>query len=274
MYAGRTYASSVATDDEYYCLDDDASSSSKFYTSGLSYARRPSGTNNHSTVPRLQHRRLSSGSAAGLVHGVPRSAPLMCRPALNGDDDSFSFDSLDDDLLSESSPARHPPLPSRSRNRASLPACFSLLKMHTTATSSPAHTVSRQSPPTPRLPLAQRPASIPPPQAVHATPRGRRREAGASTSMRRADSRARTARPEELHSGASSSPADFPRRGRAPTRRNSSPPPTAALLHASSERTRGRARIAELSPDAPGFGTGRSGLVHRERAAAAGRVAL
>lgn len=265
MYAGRTYASSASstlTDDE----DDDASSKSFLYlgSSGLSYARRPSGTNNHSTVPRLQHRRLSSGSSPGLVQGFPRSAPVMCRPAAD-DDDDFPFD---DDMHSESSPARPT---ARSRNRASLPACFSLLKMASPASSSSgSNTVARQSPPTPRLPLAARPASIPPQAVLHTTPRGRRREADDSITRRAADSRARTARPVEYT--AEPAAADFPRRGREATRRNSSPPP-----HASSERaTRGRARVEELgvltSPDAPGYGTGRSGLVHRERTG--GRVAL
>ncbi|KJA27060.1 hypothetical protein HYPSUDRAFT_198360 [Hypholoma sublateritium FD-334 SS-4] len=216
MYAYASSASSTLTDDD----DDDAPS---FLYSALSYARRPSGTNNHSTVPRLQHRRLSSGSSAGLF---PRSAPVACRPP---PEDDLSFD---DDRRSECSPAR-------SRARASLPACFSLLKMASpahTASSSSGHTAARPSPPTPLLPLAARPASIP--------LRGRAEE------------------PDD----------DFPRRGRAATRRNSSPPP-----HPSSERpTRGRARVEELgapmSPDAPGYGAGRSGLLHRERTG--GRVAL
>ncbi|KAF9036622.1 hypothetical protein BJ165DRAFT_1408714 [Panaeolus papilionaceus] len=173
-------------------------------SNALSYARRPSGINNRSTVPRLQ-RRLSSGSPAPpRVPGVPRSAPIH---SLSSTDDTDSYsdnalsvsDSLEDaddnDIGSEKAwvdvkPKYPLPKSKRSHNRASLPAYFSLLQMKTSSSdtspvSSSGITVARQSPPTPKLPpgtdLVQsgtlRHNPLP---SAHDTPRGSRQETDAS----------------------------------------------------------------------------------------------
>ena len=113
------------------------------YPSALSYARRPSGTNNRSTIP-LLHRRTSSGSSSGHGHGIPCSAPIAsCGPsvriATDEDGDDEAYDSglefvrarrrVREDARRQSvdkgSTIRG--RVKRTRNRASLRACFSLL---------------------------------------------------------------------------------------------------------------------------------------------------
>jgi hypothetical protein len=297
--------------------DTSSKSANYIYTinsAALSYARRPSGTNNHSTVPHLQHRRLSSGSSSSHVRGIPRSAPLMS--ATSHDDELFDFgfssaealDIDDNDNHSEqdwgdSKPKYPGSIKSkRSRNRASLPACFSLLQMSSPKKASPVssssgNTIARVSPPTPKLPISTglshvHPVSSIPVQSIHSTPRGRRREADHSRSSRRSgqsDSSRSRSRPRRVL--VSESPRlvernfwdmedcgeglfELPRRGREAIRRNSSPPPfePSHSRNDSQHRTRGRARVEDLSnaisSDAPGYGNGRSGLMHRERAVA------
>lgn len=304
--------------DAFDPLSDTSSKSANYVyainSAALSYARRPSGTNTHSTVPHLQHRRLSSGSSSSHVRGIPRSAPLMS--ATSHDDELFDFgfssaealDIDDNDNHSEkdwgdSKPKYPGSIKSkRSRNRASLPACFSLLQMSSPKKTSPVssssgNTIARVSPPTPKLPISTgfshvHPVSSIPAQFTHSTPRGRRREADHSRSSRRSGhtdcSRSRS-RPRRVH--VSESPRliernfwdvedcgdglfELPRRGREAIRRNSSPPPF-ERSHSRSDsqhRMRGRARVENLgnamSNDAPGYGNGRSGLMHRERAIA------
>ncbi|PPQ65313.1 hypothetical protein CVT24_011440 [Panaeolus cyanescens] len=178
------------------------------HPNALSYARRPSGINNRSTVPRL-NRRLSSGSPAPLrLPGVPRSAPIH---SLSSSDDIDSYsdnalsvsDSLDDtddnDIRSEKAwvdvKPKYPVSKSkRSHNRASLPAYFSLLQMKTSSSdtspdSSSGNTIARPSPPTPKLlsgtGLVQsgtlRHNPLP---SAHDTPRGSRQESNASNNQR------------------------------------------------------------------------------------------
>lgn len=174
----------------------DGSSKSANIPSGLSYARRPSGTNNSSTVP-YPHRRICSDSAYGSVRGIPRSVPVYANSLADDDENYFGIGSLpentlntdDSDLPSEQDWYQAKPkcqgakTSKRSRNRASLPACFSLLQMSSSkdirsspVSSSSGNTIARQSPPTPKLThdntLSQ--AQLPP------TPRGRRREVGNS----------------------------------------------------------------------------------------------
>ncbi|KIM79678.1 hypothetical protein PILCRDRAFT_90031 [Piloderma croceum F 1598] len=181
-------------------------------SSGLSYARRPSTTNHRSTIPSL-HRRTSSSSSSGLAPGVPQSAT-------SGEDDSFSavsseflaehdFDLSDKDREQEGGTVSQKP--KRTRNRASLPAYFSLLQVSSPHRSSPISTSvgSRASPPTPKLAFATGTmtcaskvksfisvsGSSP---AMQATPRGRLREAGTSRS-RSWQSRSRSrSRPAQL----------------------------------------------------------------------------
>lgn len=175
-------------------------------SSGLSYARRPSTTNHRSTIPSL-HRRTSS-SSSGLAPGVPRSAPSF-------EDDSYSavnseflgehdLDLSDRDREQESSTVSQKP--KRTRNRASLPAYFSLLQMSSPHRSSPISTSvgSRASPPTPKLVFATGTmtraskaksfmSTSGSSSTMLATPRGRQREPGTSRSRsQRSRSRSRS----------------------------------------------------------------------------------
>ncbi|KAG6880247.1 hypothetical protein C0992_001815 [Termitomyces sp. T32_za158] len=267
-------------------------------SSALSYARRPSGTNNRCMVSN-PHPRTNSAH----VHDIPRSAPLHSH--LSTDDDGaysdFGFSSRDD-----SEPEIHIAKLGFSqkpkRNRASLPAYFSLLQMTgkrvSPVSSSSNHTISRVSPSTPKVALA----SINPPRS---TPRGRRRvadndRANRSSSESSSRSPSRPRRTSTQQSAACSRKAldedalansSVPglTRGRPTVRRNSSPVPVKMLsadalnnhncaLAAAAMRpdgvhspfpheTRGRLKV-ETDVDAPGFGIGRSGLLHRTRAPA------
>jgi hypothetical protein len=294
-------------------------------SSHLSYTRRPSTTNHHSTIP-LLHRRTSSSSSSGLAPGVPQSAPYT-------EDDNYlaissdflgehEFDLSDRDREQEGSTISQKS--KRTRNRASLPAYFSLLQMNSPHRSSPisASAGSRASPPTPKLAFAtgtmtraskvklfmSASSAL---SASEATPRGRLREAGTSRSRsRQSRSRSRSrnvSRPSQPNAKPNLQPGPQLRdrmdsrssvekvfdwscapaaRGRAAVRRNSSPLPKMLLskldfdehtyVRSGSEsktrtRTRGRVAVDELdgmgwSADAPGFGTGRSGLMRRESA--------
>ncbi|KAF5358519.1 hypothetical protein D9756_001366 [Leucocoprinus leucothites] len=167
--------------------------------SALQYTRRPSGTNNHSTVPHVHRRMSSNSSPSGHVRGIPRSAPHPSHSSTE-DDDAFSdlglssrdnADTEESDVPSEKgSDGGRVRLGAdktkRSRNRASLPAYFSLLQISSPrneprsspVSSSSGRTVARASPPTPKLALSSRPAQVVdghPPASIHATPRGRRR---------------------------------------------------------------------------------------------------
>ncbi|KAK0211002.1 hypothetical protein DFS33DRAFT_1378972 [Desarmillaria ectypa] len=245
----------------------------------LSYARRPSGTNTRSTVPRLHSRTSSSGSFSSHVRGL-RSA--TSQPHTKHDEDTLTdsgFSSREDEdyieqMIPQSAPERqhnqfaheqdHSTITKtkRSRNRASLPAYFSLLQVSgtqnpfpicqaskrasPTISNSSGQTVVRPSPPTPKVSLGL-------PTLV--SPRGRRRDLGTSQSNPRSDdsfscssrstsgsrhdpSLARSPsketrflpRPRMDSCGNKESVFDCssvpdPRRGRTAVRRNSSPPP-------------------------------------------------
>ncbi|KII89128.1 hypothetical protein PLICRDRAFT_175359 [Plicaturopsis crispa FD-325 SS-3] len=172
---------------------------------GLSYARRPSSTNTRSTIP-LLHRRTSSGS--GITSnpnsaGVPRSVPST--HSSNDDEDetasaaaspehSRSFRDKPSSTITSKS--------KRSRNRASLPAYFSLLQMGSPSnrisplsTSSGRTAGTHASPPTPKLALAGGPASrlaepsltasvVYASSSLEGTPRGRRRNPAPSRRSR------------------------------------------------------------------------------------------
>ncbi|KAF8891226.1 hypothetical protein BD779DRAFT_1670869 [Infundibulicybe gibba] len=243
--------------------------------SALSYARRPSGTNNRSTVPNL-HRRTSSGSPSSHVRGIPSSAPNHSHSSTEDEDYSdFGFSSRYD--LDGDEPELHQARawgsvkakstltkPKRNRNRASLPAYFSLLQISSPSnenkspvSSSSVHTISRPSPPTPKLTLTGLAAGLPHSAtttsitSIHATPRGRRKIPGSSESHQRSehsDSTGSLSRPSTevlAHTGEPShrvrldsrgsveqvfdwSVMDMPR-GRTAVRRNSSPPPKMML---------------------------------------------
>lgn len=240
--------------------------------SALSYARRPSGTNYKATVPHL-HRRTSSGSDSGHVRGIPRSAPINSLSST--DDEGYSdfglstrdeFDADQEDLSSEKDwdNTKAKPVPNTkpkriTRNRASLPAYFSLLQMtspsnearRSPVSSSSGNTLhARASPPTPKLTLAGLAAGLGYSSStvstshIHATPRGRRKipdalrsdcpsDSSRSRSCHVADNAPKTDRyPRSRIDSKGSIEQAFDRssapglpRGRAVVRRNSSPPP-------------------------------------------------
>jgi hypothetical protein len=331
--AGDRYSSSsasstswsVVTDDEddnaalgsdngYYSDANSYEGSSRSLSllrpSGLNYARRPSGTNNRSTIP-LLHRRASSGSNVSSSKNLPRNSPSI--HSLEDDDEAASrFSSHHSQNLIQSPSSwtnndRKATITKtkRTRNRASLPAYFSLLQ---TGSSSPRSsplsassgiTLTHHSPPTPKLGLSGRRFPIPSgtPSTVEATPRGRRREPRMSQSRHcsrqshshsrsRSRSRPLAQVPPHLSNhlrGRLDSKSSVEQvfdwtssviRGRPPMRRNSSPPPRMILeglddyISRDSEGRRGRIRTDELDGDGPsarGYGNGRSGLKDRER---------
>ncbi len=288
--------------------------------SALSYTRRPSGTNNHSMVPQVK------GPSSRFVRGFPGSG--LIPDDLSSETGLSSTDNLESDheasgYLDHSTTAKT----KHTRNRASLPACFSLLQMGSPAKplrSSPISGSSgytlRQSPPTPKIshkiPASnmQSTSTVVPLSGLHDTPRGRRREAGQSSCSRRSGhsspsrSRSRPSRVQATDTSditcqaiiniRDSCEPVFDRfaevgllcRGRRTVRRNSSPSwrmtkdvepafnagitqmGVAARHSGSGSRphARGRMRVEELdgigsTTIAPGYGTGRSGLVSRER---------
>lgn len=189
-------------------------------SSALSYARRPSATNHRATVSSMHRRTSSTSSGSGLSPSAPRSIPS--EPFTENDSDSVvGSDYRADSDLSERDHDEHSTIsskPKRSRNRASLPAYFSLLQMNSPKHPSPISSSinSRASPPTPKLPLAAGPvtsaskaklsliSAVGVPSTVEATPRGRRQEAGTAQSGRwteqsRSRSRSRSRKPSQLY---------------------------------------------------------------------------
>ncbi|KAI0289856.1 hypothetical protein BC826DRAFT_970755 [Russula brevipes] len=230
----------------------------------LSYARRPSSTNTHSTIP-LLHRHSSSSTAQSSAGHSTNSAEE------------------DSDISGPTSSSRHhrrrsygtplnppPPLPisdapeatvtSRKRNRASLPAYFSLLTLgapppKSSLTMSPPRSSvetarARPSPTNPRL---SRPAI----DSTHAI-------AGASPS-----SVPLLTQNPEGHRGRRREPLSPSRtRPRSPSRSRSRS--CSRFSADGDEDRRGRRRVNELDGFAAdrefGYGRGRSGLRDRERA--------
>ncbi|PFH54157.1 hypothetical protein AMATHDRAFT_52969, partial [Amanita thiersii Skay4041] len=169
------------------------------WSAALSYARLPSGTNNRSTVPQL-HKRTSSVSP-GHVHVMPRSAPISSHSSAEEEDGYSDFGLPSRDTLEVNENTLQPYLDNdrtsaaakskRNRNRASLPACFSLLQLSGPAhearssiiSSSSGNTIPRPSPPTPKLVLS---TALPHLSTINSstglssqvTPRGRRRVPG------------------------------------------------------------------------------------------------
>ncbi|KAF9651481.1 hypothetical protein BDM02DRAFT_3267102 [Thelephora ganbajun] len=129
-------------------------------SSGLNYARRPSSTNWHSTIPRPRLVRASDSGASSPVRssvGAPQSAPSLALPPTppsSGADDELS-DGVNDRestiRVNTSSLTRKNISPftktsaSKKRNRASLPAYFSLLAL---TSSSPGKQSSQRIPST------------------------------------------------------------------------------------------------------------------------------
>ncbi|KIY43921.1 hypothetical protein FISHEDRAFT_62145 [Fistulina hepatica ATCC 64428] len=149
-YSSASSASSTAwsalsddDDDDDVCTgvgsDIPDEDNSKAVLQGLSYARRPSGTNNRSMVPSL-YRRTSSSSETGtptrIRGGIPMSAPI-CTHAYPGLHDLRSHvGDLPSNRERDTAHSRASFKPRRTRNRASFPAYFSLLQIGSSSGSS------------------------------------------------------------------------------------------------------------------------------------------
>ncbi|KAG7092658.1 hypothetical protein E1B28_008995 [Marasmius oreades] len=207
--------------------------------SRLSYARRPSGTNNPSIQKALP---------------VSQSVPSTTASIISDSEDDIPFTTAAATITTKSK---------RTRNRASLPAYFSLLQtqqhQHESYTQQQYHpqqqpiasTSSTSSPSTPKLSLAALTAALP---TLPISPSRRRLGFGYDYSDNDSCSRS----PSPPH------PPIPDSRGRPSVRRNSSPPPKF-------NKFRGRLRADELAGMgtgvgvlAPGYGNGRSGLLDRE----------
>ena len=327
VYAGSDYNS------EMISLDIPSSKNASLNT-GLSYTRRPSTTNHRSMVPQLtRHHSSTTSLSVSSVGGIPQCLPS---PFYTEDDASstcFSEDFIDD---SERECTPSAAVSQRKRNRASLPAYFSLLQGSSTGSASPSssprpprrvpsalQSLSRSLHASPTTPRAPHTAVIPSNESEGQDSergRGRRRERdpdARSASSRRdiarspprhasrpagltATQRARIDSVEKVAEWVSSSPVmQYQHQHRKYAvkladshahRRNSSPRPTkpkydfaealakslrgCALSDEDEEvevkdGVRGRRRANELDEamreDAPGIGSGRSGLRGRER---------
>ncbi|KIM65363.1 hypothetical protein SCLCIDRAFT_1212535 [Scleroderma citrinum Foug A] len=162
-------------------------------SSSLNYTRRPSATNHRSLIPMLHSRTPSMSSFTGtqntssteddLVDGAHRA------PQSYGETAAVDHDhEMDKSTIGSKS--------RKSRNRASLPAYFSLLQINAPRRSplrmsSPdnASHINQPSPPTPKLASLLAVSGL---RAVEATPRGRLRDPGISRSRRRSQSRSRS----------------------------------------------------------------------------------
>ena len=263
--------------------------------SNLMYTRRPSATNHHSTIPLLHHRTSSSSSLG------PIPSPVQDEPDFVHEAPRYTHH--ESPALARESEKERSTVTSKtkkSRNRASLPAYFSLLQIsspqRSQALPSSANTVAhnqRPSPPTPKLVSLLSASGLR--SALESTPRGRRRDPEPLHYDSRSHSRSRTRQntiTSESRGGLDRrgsaekvfdwSCAPLPR-GRPTARRNSSPLPKmvlsmqefedpALVAPAAYNERRGRYRTHELegrgsSRDAPGYGIGRSGLRERERTA-------
>ncbi|KAI1791646.1 hypothetical protein LXA43DRAFT_1061168 [Ganoderma leucocontextum] len=229
------------TDDDYYAVNPDYADPSKLspgyahHASSLAYARRPSTTNHRSMIPSL-HRRTSSVSALTASTGVSRS---IHHDTSTEDDfsDAPSIPAASSSVYSDRrrghKSADLPPPPSdederaqepetvtgkKRRNRASLPAYFSLLV--STATTPRSHKgspalsmLSRSlqnnsaSPPTPRLahPVVDTTTAF----AVAPSARGSKEHASIADAAPRGRSRRRD--PDGRSSSSRRSPSRSPR---------------------------------------------------------------
>lgn len=180
-------------------------SKSPGYLSGLFYARRPAPTNHRAIVPML-HRHATSSSASSL--GVPHSVPSPFYASTEDDASSVCMSelSLHDENEREGTPSQR-----RKRNRASLPAYFSLLQGASTGPSSPMSR-SRKGPSALQSISRSLQASPTTPKVAHATvvltnveahientPRGRGRRRERDPEARSASSRRSTARSPLRH---------------------------------------------------------------------------
>lgn len=287
---------------------------------GLSYARRPSTTNNHSTIP-LLHRHHSSSASGGQS---PTSAFASSFTSSAADDSANPY-------LRPPSPTIHPSSPSKSRhhqhqrhgshgskieatqetvtakrkrNRASLPAYFSLLSMGSppvrpsTSITTSSYSTMRPSPTTPRISnptvdsthaialsspgytstphapgsvsAGARPSSLL--ASIHTSREGHRHGEVVDVDPPRGRGRRRELG-SSRHRTSSRSDSPSPSRDRGHWARKTASPP-ARKLDVDVD-TRGRRRATELDgwdgDREYGFGSGRSGLRDRQRERERGR---
>ncbi|KAH8826928.1 hypothetical protein DL96DRAFT_1222210 [Flagelloscypha sp. PMI_526] len=156
-------------------------------SSHMSFARRPSGLNNPGKTRNTAERSLSSSSSIiGTIHGEPRSAPIQSHfHPPSSEDELFSDVSAAEEEQHSSYRDKKPIQKSRrTKNRASLPAYFSLLAFkaavspplsNNSNSNSSSNTLSRGSPPTPRVDLSVAHAITTSAAPLGAAPRGRRK---------------------------------------------------------------------------------------------------
>jgi hypothetical protein len=228
----RTSAYALSSDD-----DDDEHRvylSAPAQPKGLTYARRPSGTNHRSTIPIL----LGGPTA-------PTRAPYAPSDLESDAGSPPRITPKDRDATVNKSAA------ARRRNRASLPAHFRLL--------GPA-----PAPPVVSACFASGTPAAPAPELA-ARPRGRRRETGEPCV---ADGRIRSCSRERYHRAASAQPARYDPDADASELEldwDEARPPV-VTRQAAPTMERGRWREPSRDAYAPGYGQGRSGLRDRSRA--------
>jgi hypothetical protein len=302
--------------------------STSFSRPGMSFARRPSATNNHSMVPILQRpslssQRLYSSSPSGIPYSAPHHsihdrtlvpAGYARRSSGKADYETHGITRNEEPEFEEDSgePSSTIKNAKRSRNRASLPSYFSLMKIGSPLSSSikseaappssSVHSVSRASPSTPKMACL-----VPSAAALHHTLESRGRTGAAKnhhleiegcspqtrschtdTSLSRqhqrrgsldvtqdCDGMQRRGRTRERRRESSPLPHPaylshlakpmYPRPDNYDARGADGPPSPTTQRHF---RARGRMRTENLdgvgsTVNAPGFGSGRSGLLRR-----------
>ena len=240
-------------------------------SSGLNYARRPSSTNWHSTIPRPRPVRASDSGASSPVRssvGAPRSAPSLAlspTPPSSGADDELSDGINDKDStlrVNTSSPITKvtsritKTSASKKRNRASLPAYFSLLALTSpsqgkqspqrVSSTAGVNTSRNISKPSHHVKTAPSTSAITP-TTVHAN------QSDSSSAFEEASSRGRAERGRSRHRGPDSSTSPGARndsRNRSPPRfRTMASPPRSSVTAVSpcppSSRRRQRGRRIE-----------------------------
>lgn len=269
---------------------------------GIYYTRRPSMTA-HPSTPTFRAR---SSYGLGVTNNglYPQSAPHGSHVVRSGHKDgrkssgnigNDTNSSTDADALDSTVKDK------RSRNRTSLPAYFSLMKMSGTRSredmthaGSPNHRVSRPSSPVPTFSHAMAsPSGKTSPVSLITLTRGRRREAGPPRATQQSSpsrSPSRTRYHVSAHQNSVEKVSEWtntmipakhikshPRHGQAVLssdgmQRHVADAPVVQKRESSRRSSRGRAHVDELdgigtTENAPGYGHGRSGLLSRERRA-------
>lgn len=297
---------SADTDDEDALKGEDngttPSSFKHISQAGIYYTRRPSMTAHPSTPtfrtrssygPGVSNNGLYPQSAPHGSHVVRSSQKEGRKSSGNIGNDPNSSTDPDADTLDCTVKDK------RSRNRTSLPAYFSLMKMSGTRSredmthaDKPIHRVSRPSSPVPTFSHAMAsPSTKGSPVSLITLTRGRRREAGPHRAAQQSSS-SRSPSRTRYHVSAHQNSVEkvsewtntmipakhikaYPRHGHVVLssdgmQRHVADTSTVARRESPRRSSRGRAHVNELdgigtTEDAPGYGHGRSGLLSRER---------